>query len=71
MVFRIMVRNGSELGGLPFRPVAPEQTCRASSMRIDPGDVDCERRCQATAAPVMPEPMMTVSAESGRLGLLR
>lgn len=55
---------------LPFRPVAPEQACRASSMRMLPGFSLC-KRFQATAAPVMPLPMMTVSADEGKSGVVR
>lgn len=59
--------------GVPFRPVAPEQVWRASSMRMVGGgvDVEVERRCHAIEAPVIPLPMMTMSAEEGRSGVVR
>lgn len=58
----------------PFRPVAPLHTSRASSMTTE-GILDLAswllglrswRRVRAIDAPVMPEPMMTVSASVGR-----
>lgn len=54
----------------PFRPVAPEHACRASSMAILSGVVPLAslRRCHAMLVPEMPEPMMTTSASAGSCG---
>jgi len=49
---------------LPFLPVAPEHAWRASSIMILPWSADW-RRFHATRDPVIPLPMMTVSAVSG------
>lgn len=51
----------------PFRPVAPEQACLASSMAIRSGVVlfASLSRCQAMLVPEMPEPIMTTSASVG------
>lgn len=57
---------------LPFRPVAPEQVSRASSMRMELSRISfSERRRQAMDAPVMPLPMMRVVTWAGRAGVLR
>jgi hypothetical protein len=55
--------------GLPFRPVAPEHTVRASNIRIVSGF--CSRFLVlvsspwAMLAPEIPEPMITVSTVDG------
>jgi len=71
-----------EKPNLPFRPVAPEQACLASSMTtlggsgFDCGETPsvtgtCLSRFHATAAPVMPLPMTTTSADPGSSSVLR
>jgi hypothetical protein len=49
---------------LPFRPVAPEHAWRASSITILPWS-GVWSRFHATKVPVIPLPIMTVSAISG------
>jgi hypothetical protein len=54
----------------PFRPVAPEQTSRASRITIDgflpEGFVACRReRWYAVLTPVMPVPMIAISHDEG------
>ena len=59
-------------GVVPFRPVAPEQAWRASSMTTLEGGASWSvSRFQATAAPVMPLPTMTTSADGGSAAVLR
>ena len=54
----------------PLRPVAPLQALRASSRTIV-ADGSCWIKCQAMAAPVMPDPMMTYEADVGSEDVVR
>lgn len=81
---KIVAQTGRKGEGLPFRPVAPDAAPRASSMTMlgfrgasaaaagAPSATGmCLSRFHATAAPVMPLPMMTTSADAGRTSVLR
>lgn len=60
---------------LPFRPVAPEQACRASRMTIDGGGTPlsflCLRMWYTTEAPAYPAPTTAMSTVEGSSGVLR
>lgn len=54
----------------PLRPVAPLHAVRASSRSTFGGD-GRERRLYAMKAPVIPEPIMRMSADAGSVDVVR